>query len=84
VSMETLVKQCAYCGSELDKYHVNFCSKNCFNSYHKEKRENKELIYCKNCGKVLTKTKTFCNRKCQHEYQRNISNTHWKGVTERI
>lgn len=77
-------KVCQQCGSTFycKPSHVNrrkFCSKEC--QYNNRKTENRELKYCKNCGKEYYKQKSrgkynrgsVCSKECQYELLKKIS-----------
>lgn len=69
---------CLQCGKLIERKNLlpsryakkKFCNNSCAATYNNKHRKKKEKKKCKNCGKELTTNKnTYCNSKCQHEYE---------------
>ena len=88
-------KQCLCCGEYIplgslgfNEYKGrNFCSQSCSISYNNRKRiiknkkqNKKQKKKCLNCGKELSNNKkTYCNTKCQKEYNYKTYIDKWKN-----
>jgi hypothetical protein len=65
-----------------------FCDSSCSASYNNKKRstvkENKEKQlkpkkYCKNCGKEIRSSNTFCSNECHNKFKYNAYIDDWKN-----
>ena len=71
-------KRCKNCGKILpyEKRVNTFCGSSCSASYSNVRR--KKVNFCKNCGSVIDKSKTYCSNACQHEFQYKDYIKQWK------
>ena len=83
------MNKCLNCGKELtNKWQKKFCSRSCsaiFNNKKYPKRGEREIKYCKYCGKELTgnnRKNIFCNQNCHQNYKKEIYIERWKNGEE--
>lgn len=71
-------KRCKNCGKILpyEKRANTFCGSSCSASYTNVRR--KKINFCKNCGSVIDKCKTYCSNACQQEFQYKDYIKQWK------
>jgi len=59
------------------KRYNKFCSSSCSASYNNKLREKKTKD-CLHCGKQISNNKTYCDNKCQKEYEYMVKVSKWK------
>lgn len=88
INVNDIKKYCIHCGKPLDKNKLTlsdykrkkFCNNSCAASYNNKFTKRKEKKKCKNCGKELvSRQRTYCNNKCQQEYEYNTYIEQWKN-----
>jgi hypothetical protein len=62
-----MTNTCLHCGAETT--NPKFCGSSCAASHNNKLRKNKK---CKNCGDPIPRINTYCNNRCQFEYQRKV------------
>lgn len=76
---------CLECGKRIP-HNKKFCNSSCAATYNNKrhpKRKRENICYCKNCGKELgSGQKSYCNNKCQKEYQYKTYIERWKDGLE--
>lgn len=84
-------KQCLHCGKYIllnnlgfNEYKERkFCSGSCSSSYsNKQRSKNKQINFCKNCGKQIKFGNKYCSPKCQQDFQYKQYIKRWKSGNE--
>lgn len=83
---------CLQCGKEItgrDRFQKKFCNSSCSAKYNNSKRPHKNIKYCLTCNSKIDngrKKATYCNNKCQKEYEYAEYIKQWKEglVSEKI
>jgi len=68
-----MTKTCLECKKlfEADRKTRTFCSQSCSASYNNRgvDRHGNPEVFCRACGKVISKSKKYCDLGCMHTYQ---------------
>ena len=82
-------KRCKCCGTIIpyEKRENDFCNRSCSASYNnlgqvKNGKALPERSYCLNCGKEVTRGRSYCDNTCYAEYQRKEYIKRWKEGKE--